>query len=462
MGLSSCGGSSKPVSVSVSPMSATLNPGGTQQFNVTLSGGHNGSVTWNVNGTAGGAAATGTVSPTGLYTAPGKVSSVLSATVEAISTQDSSKTASATVKVVPKGNGSVNRALEPLPVELGTSGGNANDENTKFCCSGTLGALVSRGGSNYILSANHVIARSGVGKSGDPIMQPGLVDVNCTASRAHVVANLSQVAPLKTSNVDAALALIGPGSVDTTGGILELGSGGGVGIPATGSANPTVGESVAKSGRSTGFTCSSISSVNTTAKVDYQTSCSQGTTFTVTFQNQLVINGASFSASGDSGSLIVDSNTAQAVGLLYAGSDTDTVANPIGDVLNALADPASGQVPAIVGGAQHSVACASSQSASASTPAAPMAAESLQRASNAKQHHEAKLFGEPAVLGVGIGHSDNDSSKPVVVIYTDKHQMAPAVPKTLDGIPTKVVPSEHFRAFGWNEKAPAACSKPAR
>jgi hypothetical protein len=32
----------------------------------------------------------------------------------------------------------------------------------------------------------------------------------------------------------------------------------------------------------------------------------------------------------------------------------------------------------------------------------------------------------------------------------------------LDGIPTKVVPSEHFRAFGWNEKAPAACSKPAR
>jgi hypothetical protein len=288
------------------------------------------------------------------------------------------------------------------------------------------------------------------------------VDVACTASRAHVIANLSQMASLKTSNVDAALALITPGSVDTTGGILELGSGGGAGIPATGLANPSVGEPVAKSGRSTGLTCSSISSVNTTAKVDYQTSCNQGTTFTVTFQDQLVINGASFSASGDSGSLIVDTNTAQPVGLLYAGSDTDTVANPIGSVLNALADPGTGEVPAVVGGAQHSVACVSSQSASAPTQAArAMAAESLQRAANAKQHHEAELFRQPAILGVGVGHRDGDSSQPVVVIYADKHQMPPAVPKTLDGIATKVVPSEHFRAFGWNERVAPACSSRA-
>jgi hypothetical protein len=464
IGLSSCGGSSKPVSVNVSPMSATLNPGATQQFTATVSGGHSGSVTWNVNGTAGGTAATGTVSSSGLYTAPAKISSAVSATVQAVSTQDSSKTATATVKVVPKTTASVNRAVEPFPIELGTSGGNANDENTKFCCSGTLGALVSRGGSNYILSANHVLAKSGSASSGDSIIQPGLTDASCDASRAHSVGHLSQVAPLKTSNVDAALALINPGAVDTTGGILELGSGEGVGAPAAGNANPTVGEHVAKSGRSTGLTCSSISSVNTSAKVDYQPSCNEGTTFSVTFTNQLVIAGGSFSASGDSGALIVDSGTAQPVGLLYAGNDTSTVANPISDVLNALSDPSTGEAPVVVGGAQHSVACTSAQSASAPTQAVQaISDESLRHAADAKERHEQDLFRQPAVLGVGVGRSESDSSRPVLVIYADKHQLTPAIPKTLDGVETRVVPSERFRAFGWNEKAPvAACAKPAR
>jgi hypothetical protein len=286
------------------------------------------------------------------------------------------------------------------------------------------------------------------------------VDVSCTSSKAHVVANLSQMASLKTSNVDAALALIVPGTVDTTGGILELGSLGGAASPASGTATPSVGEGVAKSGRSTGLTCSSISSVNTTSKVDYQPSCNQGTTFSVTFSNQLVISGGSFSASGDSGSLVVDSNTAQAVGLLYAGSSTDTVANPINDVLNALSDPNTGEVPAIVGGAQHSIPCASAHSASAPAAAArAMSAERFGRAKNIKQKYERELFKQPAVLAVGVGHTESSSDQPAMIVYVDKHQLPPSLPKALDGIPIRVIPSEHFRAFGWNEPVRAACSK---
>ena len=92
-----------------------------------------------------------------------------------------------------------------------------------------------------------------------------------------------------------------------------------------------------------------------------------------------------------------------------------------------------------------------------------LSADSIREVTNAKQRHERTLFREPAVLGVGVGHSESDSSRPVVVVYVDKHQLAPAIPKTLDGVPTLVVPSERFRAFGWNEKAPvAACAKPAR
>jgi hypothetical protein len=270
------------------------------------------------------------------------------------------------------------------------------------------------------------------------------------------------MASLKSSNVDTAIALVVPGTVDSTGGILELGAGGGAGAPAAGAGAPSVGEHVAKSGRSTGLTCSTVSSVNTTAKVDYQPSCNQGTTFTVTFRNQIVISGGSFSASGDSGALVVDSDTAVPIGLLYAGSSTDTVANPINDVLHALSDPSTGDVPSVVGGAQHSVPCTSTQSASAPQAGVqPVSADAIQHAANIKLRHERDLLRQPGVLAVGLGASATESGKPVLVIYTDKNQLAPSLPKTFEGLKTRIVRSEHFRAFGWNEKVPAACAKPA-
>ena len=87
--------------------------------------------------------------------------------------------------------------------------------------------------------------------------------------------------------------------------------------------------SVAKSGRTTGLTCSTISSINTNTVVAYETQCgSNVTAFNAQYANQVVVAGGSFSAGGDSGSLIVDATTARPVALLYGGSTTDTVANP--------------------------------------------------------------------------------------------------------------------------------------
>ena len=51
-----------------------------------------------------------------------------------------------------------NQQAQSFPIKLGTSGGNVNDVSTKLCCSGTLGALVSREGSQFILSNNHVLS----------------------------------------------------------------------------------------------------------------------------------------------------------------------------------------------------------------------------------------------------------------------------------------------------------------
>src|SRR4051812_9677684 len=58
------------VAVTISPTSASVAGGATQQFTATVTGSTNTAVTWQVNGTAGGDAVVGTINSTGLYTAP--------------------------------------------------------------------------------------------------------------------------------------------------------------------------------------------------------------------------------------------------------------------------------------------------------------------------------------------------------------------------------------------------------
>jgi len=86
-----------PVAVSISPGTATLNTGGTQQFNATVTGSTNTGVKWSVDDVAGGNGTVGTVSASGLYTAPAIAGSHK---VTATSVADASKSASATVTVV--------------------------------------------------------------------------------------------------------------------------------------------------------------------------------------------------------------------------------------------------------------------------------------------------------------------------------------------------------------------------
>jgi Bacterial Ig-like domain (group 2) len=88
-----------PLSVTVSPTSATVQTGATQQFTVAVTGTSNTSVTWSVNGVTGGNATIGTISASGLYTAPVIVPSTNPVTVKAASTTDSTKSASAIVTV---------------------------------------------------------------------------------------------------------------------------------------------------------------------------------------------------------------------------------------------------------------------------------------------------------------------------------------------------------------------------
>jgi hypothetical protein len=227
--------------------------------------------------------------------------------------------------------------------------------------------------------------------------------------------------------------------------------------PANTTIAPAIGMPVAKSGRTTGLTCSKISAINLdNVQVDYSPSCgSNATAFTVTYNNQIDIVSSTFSGAGDSGSLVVDAQTAQPVGLLFAGTSTDTVANPIQDVLNDLPDPVNPNkaIPTFVGGATHTVmGCTGNSSQSVSgqsitASASPMTDAEVSRAQVAKQNHMAELVADRAVLGVGIGTADNPGEA-AIVIFVEKGKSHAPIPATLDGVKTKVRTVERFHALG--------------
>src|SRR5512141_3265281 len=56
--------------VSITPSTATLDTGVTQQFSSSVSGTNDTQVVWLVDGVKGGSAASGTITSAGLYTAP--------------------------------------------------------------------------------------------------------------------------------------------------------------------------------------------------------------------------------------------------------------------------------------------------------------------------------------------------------------------------------------------------------
>src|SRR5256885_1154199 len=72
-----------PIDVSVTPAAASVQTGGTQPFTATVTNTANRAVIWQVNGVAGGNTSVGTISTTGVYTAPATVPSPAIVTVTA-------------------------------------------------------------------------------------------------------------------------------------------------------------------------------------------------------------------------------------------------------------------------------------------------------------------------------------------------------------------------------------------
>jgi hypothetical protein len=482
------------ITVAVSPATASVANFGTQQFLATVTGSANTAVTWQVNGATGGSQTIGFISSTGFYVAPGNVPTTSNGTGDSITTT-LTVTAVSQASLVASGSSIVtivpgNQAQQTGLVELGTSGGNGNDSisnptnHTITCCGGTLGSLVTRGGTQYILGNNHVLARSDSAAVGDPIVQPGLIDAGstpntkCDKTQATTVANLTEFVNLESedqnassSNIDAAIAQVIPGLVDTAGNILYLGGttdANNVPVPGAPNAGSGVtaflGMSVAKSGRSTGLTCSTVLAVDTDTSVQYNKSCDgTGTTFTVDYDNQVDVAGGGFGAEGDSGSLIVSQNTADPVALLYAGSDSDTVGNPVAPVLNFFAS--GGNAVTFVGGPAHVViGCTlptAPQSAAKSVQPASLAAASMPGVLAARNAQAPSLLGHPEVQAVGVGASLDNPAEPAIVFFVIRGQPHADIPAQVNGFRTRIVEGDLFPRRGAISAADTAVNEQA-
>jgi parallel beta-helix repeat protein len=111
------GSTSTTIAVTISPTAAALQFGGTQQFTAAVSGTTNVGVKWSVNGVSGGNSTTGTITASGLYTAPASVPPGVSVTVTATSVANSAYSAKASVSFgTPTGGISV--AISPTSVSL--------------------------------------------------------------------------------------------------------------------------------------------------------------------------------------------------------------------------------------------------------------------------------------------------------------------------------------------------------
>ena len=323
-----------------------------------------------------------------------------------------------------------NTAQQRPPIKLGTSGSNVKDINMLFCCTGTLGSVVKdRSGNQYVLSNNHVLARSNAGKAGELIMQRGYVDTVpvCSKNGTINVANLSKFVKLNftggQNTVDAAIAKVIPGQVSTTGTILEIG------IISSTTVNPSVGLKVEKSGRTTAMTTGTIASINVTVQVSGYGACGMGMN-TALFVKQFQINSTTFSAGGDSGSLIVTQPAVgkkpNPVGLLFAGSTNSTIGNPINSVLMALG-------VTFVGSAEE---------APMETPTDP----EIERVSQVKDHYDDYLLHLPGVVGHGVSLSQDGSGLPVIVLFLkDANVPVENFPTTVEGVPVETQVTGEFK-----------------
>lgn len=209
---------------------------------------------------------------------------------------------------------------------------------------GTIGLRVVNGaGDVFFVSNNHVLANINNASVGDPALQPGPYDGGTVANDQ--IGTLAAFQPIDFSiggqnTIDAAIAATTRANVDNaspaddgygTPSATIFGDGNGDGI--IDNKSSLLGLPVLKYGRTTKLTQGEVTGINAKVSICYEVwiiFC----VLSADFQDQLIVEPGVFSAGGDSGSLIASIGGLEPVGLLFAGSETQTIANRIDLVLD--------------------------------------------------------------------------------------------------------------------------------
>lgn len=188
---------------------------------------------------------------------------------------------------------------------------------------GTIGAVVTDGKQNYLLSNCHVLALNGTAKKGDSIIQPQS-DADTTGPDVAQLRMFNTFTPGEgfTNDVDCAIALPNKEFLAALNPAIK-GT-----ITPQGVIQPKRGMQVFKVGASTGKTRSEILDADFIVKVEY------ADIGEVRFVNQILCK--RFTDEGDSGALVVDAKTGKAIGLHFAGGAKGSVCNPIQKVLDSM------------------------------------------------------------------------------------------------------------------------------
>jgi hypothetical protein len=82
----------------------------------------------------------------------------------------------------------------------------------------------------------------------------------------------------------------------------------------------------------------------------------------------------------------------------------------------------------------------------------------VQRATDVKERHADTLMSDSSILGVGVGASNDEIGRSAIVIFVQKGKQT-NMPTEIDGVRTKIIESEPFRAFNWGKRTRSACSR---
>jgi PKD repeat protein len=218
------------------------------------------------------------------------------------------------------------------PVPIGVSTGHPD------ITAGTIGVKVTDGNNFYALSNNHVYANLNKASIGDNVLQPGSIDGGTSNDVIGTLYDFVVIDLNAPNTADAAIALVDEGDLDCST------PSDGYGQPSTTIKNEVyVGLPVQKYGRTTGHTFGEVRLIEFDLDVCYETQGPFRCKSSAQFEGQIGISNGSFSAGGDSGSLIVTNDiNKEPVALLFAGTADYTFANPIKLVLDSFTPEITG------------------------------------------------------------------------------------------------------------------------